>query len=114
MVKHIFFDLDRTLWDFEVNSHETLLELCVKYNLNDLGINDYESFIKRYKCHNEKLWVLYRNNSISQKELRKERFHKETIFLLYFYYQYLSKYDQVFSEIDHHIEGSKTCVLREI
>jgi len=76
MVKHIFFDLDRTLWDFEVNSHETLLELCVKYNLNDLGINDYESFIKRYKCHNEKLWVLYRNNSISQKELRKERFHK--------------------------------------
>ena len=27
MKKHIFFDLDRTLWDFETNSHETLLEI---------------------------------------------------------------------------------------
>ena len=40
--KHLFFDLDRTLWDFEKNSHETLLELCNKYKLKEKGILDYE------------------------------------------------------------------------
>ena len=48
---HIFFDLDGTLWDFETNSHETLLELCNTYNLNKKGISDYEKFIKTYKDH---------------------------------------------------------------
>ena len=76
MVKHIFFDLDRTLWDFEFNSHNTLLEICNKFNLYDKGITDYEEFIKKYKVHNEQLWDLYRVNKISQKDLRRERFQR--------------------------------------
>ena len=76
MVKHIFFDLDRTLWDFEFNSHNTLLEICNKFNLSDKGITDYEEFIKKYKVHNEQLWDLYRVNKISQKDLRRERFQR--------------------------------------
>ena len=76
MIKHIFFDLDRTLWDFETNSHETLLELCNNYNLKKKGILDYEEFIDTYKIHNEKLWDLYRLDAISQKDLRRERFQK--------------------------------------
>ena len=72
--KHLFFDLDRTLWDFEKNYHETLLELCNKYKLKEKGILDYEDFIKKYKNHNNKLWDLYRINKISQKNLRRERF----------------------------------------
>tara|TARA_X000001036_G_C20656528_1_gene797209 strand:+ start:1086 stop:1778 length:693 start_codon:yes stop_codon:yes gene_type:complete len=72
--KHIFFDLDRTLWDFETNSHETLLELCNSYRLNEKGVLDYEEFITRYKDNNEKLWNLYRLDKISQKDLRRERF----------------------------------------
>jgi len=76
MVKHIFFDLDRTLWDFEFNSHNTLLEICNKFNLSDKGITDYEEFIKKYKDHNEQLWDLYRVNKISQKDLRRERFQR--------------------------------------
>ena len=74
--KHIFFDLDRTLWDFESNSQETLLELCKKYNLSEKGISDYEEFIKTYKIHNEELWDLYRVDKISQKDLRRERFQR--------------------------------------
>lgn len=74
--KHIFFDLDRTLWDFEANSQEALLELCEKYNLSEKGISDYEEFIKTYKIHNEKLWDLYRVDKISQKDLRRERFQR--------------------------------------
>jgi len=75
-VKHIFFDLDRTLWDFETNSHETLLELWTAYNLKEKGITDYEGFIKNYKIHNEQLWDLYRIDKISQKDLRRERFQR--------------------------------------
>ena len=47
--KHIFFDLDRTLWDFEYNSHETLLELCKSYNLKEKGVENSLEFIKIYK-----------------------------------------------------------------
>ena len=60
MIKHIFFDLDRTLWDFEKNSHETLLELYQTHNLSDLGIDDVSVFISDYKRINESLWSLYR------------------------------------------------------
>ena len=74
--KHIFFDLDRTLWDFDTNSHETLLELCDTYKLNEKGISDYDEFIKIYKAHNAELWDLYRVDQISQKDLRRERFQR--------------------------------------
>jgi putative hydrolase of the HAD superfamily len=74
--KHIFFDLDRTLWDFDANSHETLLELCDTYRLNEKGISDYEEFIKSYKSHNTELWNLYRVDKISQQDLRRERFQR--------------------------------------
>ena len=76
MKKHIFFDLDRTLWDFETNSHETLFEIYNKYNLRELGIESYIEFIKEYKKINEKLWKMYRADKISQKNLRRERFQK--------------------------------------
>ena len=74
--KHIFFDLDRTLWDFDANSYETLLELCEMYSLKDKGIADYDEFIKIYKAHNDSLWDLYRVNKISQEDLRRERFQR--------------------------------------
>jgi putative hydrolase of the HAD superfamily len=73
---NIFFDLDRTLWDFETNSHEALLEICTSYDLNKRGISDYEEFIKTYKIHNAELWDLYAIDKISQKDLRRERFQR--------------------------------------
>ena len=73
---NIFFDLDRTLWDFETNSHEALLEICASYNLNKRGISDYEEFIKIYKIYNTELWDLYSVDKISQKDLRRERFQR--------------------------------------
>ena len=76
MKKHLFFDLDRTLWDFETNSHETLLEICERYKLKEIGVSNYEEFIKIYKKINTELWNLYRINKISQKNLRRERFQK--------------------------------------
>tara|TARA_B100000902_G_C27314893_1_gene920642 strand:+ start:1454 stop:2140 length:687 start_codon:yes stop_codon:yes gene_type:complete len=75
-MNHIFFDLDRTLWDFELNSKETLIEIYERYNLSNLGIDNYHDFIKKYKIINEELWDLYRKNKISQNKLREYRFQK--------------------------------------
>jgi len=33
---HIFFDLDRTLWDFGANSSETLIDILDKFKLQDI------------------------------------------------------------------------------
>ena len=74
MKKHFFFDLDRTLWDFEKNSHSTLTELFNFFNLNSLGISTSDDFINKYKIHNERLWGLYRDDKISKNRLRSERF----------------------------------------
>ena len=74
--KHIFFDLDRTLWDFEINSHRTLEELFCIFNLKEKGVKESDNFIRIYKEYNEKLWRLYRVGKISQVDLRRERFQR--------------------------------------
>jgi len=74
--KHIFFDLDRTLWDFEINSHRTLEELFSTFNLKEKGVKESDNFIRIYKEYNEKLWRLYRVGKISQVDLRRERFQR--------------------------------------
>ena len=71
--RHLFFDLDHTLWDFEANARVTLLELYQKMNLEQRGINDFDLFHKNYLAHNEKLWERYRNGYIKQEELRVKR-----------------------------------------
>ncbi len=42
--KHLFFDLDHTLWDFEANSRQTLLELYNDLQLDQRGIHDFDLF----------------------------------------------------------------------
>src|ERR1700753_689806 len=71
--KHLFFDLDHTIWDFETNAKEVLFEL---YGLNDLagrGVTDFEHFFERYSYHNERLWDRYTKGFIKQEELRWKR-----------------------------------------
>jgi len=71
--KHLFFDLDHTLWDFDANAKATLEQLHVDLKLGDRGINDLELFHKNYIMHNEKLWERYRKGFIKQDELRVKR-----------------------------------------
>jgi putative hydrolase of the HAD superfamily len=71
--KHLFFDLDHTLWDFEANARATLLELHTALGLKERGVNDFELLHKNYINHNEKLWERYRNGYIKQEELRVKR-----------------------------------------
>ncbi len=76
MYQHIFFDLDRTLWDFETNSHETLIELIDKYKLVEKGISSPTTFIKEYYTINDLLWEEYRQGKIDKEHLRFERFKR--------------------------------------
>ena len=71
--KHLFFDLDHTLWDFEANSRQTLQELYHTLGLADRGVTDFDHFHKQYIVHNDKLWDRYRNGFIKVDELRWKR-----------------------------------------
>lgn len=71
--KHLFFDLDHTLWDFEANSRQTLEELYETMQLKAKGVDDFDLFHKNYLAHNEKLWSRYRNGFIKVDELRWKR-----------------------------------------
>jgi putative hydrolase of the HAD superfamily len=72
--KHLFFDLDNTLWDFAKNSHETFNELYMDNLAGHDRIPCAEAFIDVYTIHNTRLWSLYRDNLISKEELRDSRF----------------------------------------
>ncbi|MBC8464276.1 MAG: noncanonical pyrimidine nucleotidase, YjjG family [Bacteroidetes bacterium] len=72
--KNLFFDLDRTLWDFETNAQEALSELYEEHQLAAKGISSVSNFIKNYKLHNERLWELYRKGQVEKEVLRSSRF----------------------------------------
>ncbi len=72
--QHLFFDLDRTLWDFEKSAHQAFQEMFEKHHLKDLGIEDWESFHNRYEVHNHRLWDLYRVGKIEKSLLMWKRF----------------------------------------
>lgn len=71
--KHLFFDLDHTLWDFETNAKEALRELYDENNLIETGVNDFEKFFDSYSVHNTRLWDKYTKGLIKQDELRWKR-----------------------------------------
>ena len=73
--KDLFFDLDHTIWDFELNSKETLWDLHLKYELEAKGINNFDEFYSIYSVHNHKLWDRYSKGFINQEELRWKRIY---------------------------------------
>lgn len=76
MIKHIFFDLDHTLWDFDRNSHETLTELYEELDLATKLEVEAEDFIGKYKEINENQWALYRKGEITKEILRTSRYSR--------------------------------------
>jgi len=73
--KHIFFDLDHTLWDFVTNSRATLDELHSYFDLMELGISSAE-FIEAYEEINFALWGQYALGNIDKAVLRVLRFQR--------------------------------------
>lgn len=72
-MKHLFFDLDRTLWDFESNSEQALSLLFNELKLED-HFRSFRSFHTAYKKINAKLWYNYSKNEIAKDQLRSKRF----------------------------------------
>ena len=74
--KHIFFDLDHTIWDFDKNAEETLYELYDIYRLNEIGLPSAGLFIETYTRNNHQLWAEYHTGKITKNELRETRFKR--------------------------------------
>jgi len=74
-LKDIFFDLDRTLWDFEKNSQHALNQIYHKHQL-DRHFEHFLHFHQTYKNINSDLWVKYGKKKITKEELRDARFLK--------------------------------------
>ncbi len=68
-IKHIFFDLDHTLWDFEKNSALTFQQI---FKENNIEI-DITLFLKAYTPINFEYWKLYREEKVSKEKLRYGR-----------------------------------------
>lgn len=69
----LFFDLDRTLWDFETNSQIALTTLYQQLGLREFTPH-YLAFYSKYRKINAELWDLYGKNKITKEELRDQRF----------------------------------------
>ncbi|KAB1155216.1 noncanonical pyrimidine nucleotidase, YjjG family [Tenacibaculum aiptasiae] len=68
-IKHIFFDLDHTLWDFDRNSKLTFEQIFEEQNINI----QIDKFLEIYMPINLKYWRLFRENKILKKDLRYKR-----------------------------------------
>src|SRR5690606_14599257 len=72
--RHIFFDLDHTLWDFRTNSRAVLQDLYVAHDLHSLGVPDTAAFIAAYEEINAQLWARYEAGHMQRDVLRVLRF----------------------------------------
>ena len=75
-IKHIFFDLDHTLWDYEKNSRETLLFLFTEHQIEKSYNITFENFIQTFETINYNLWHQYSLKKITREDLRRQRFHQ--------------------------------------
>src|SRR4051812_27525854 len=73
--KHLFFDLDDTLWDFEKNSSAVLKELFIEFAMAEKLNVDFDNFYLAYKIINQDLWSQYYKKTIDKTFLRNNRFN---------------------------------------
>ncbi len=110
--KHLFFDLDRTLWDFDKNSEEAIRDLFDQYNLSSKLSVDFDEFYETYHQINHDLWDNYRKGEVTKDELRLRRFHHslqnfgfdDAVFALSFNDDYVSLCSSKSNLIPHSME----------
>ena len=71
--KHIFFDLDRTLWDFETNSVNAMETVIEEFSLGE-HIPGPQLLFEKYNKYNEYFWELYRRGEVTKQHLREKTF----------------------------------------
>ncbi|MEO7119750.1 MAG: YjjG family noncanonical pyrimidine nucleotidase [Ginsengibacter sp.] len=71
--RHLFFDLDHTLWDFDANAKESLSEIYQFFSLETKFISPFDFFYRTYLKHNAILWDRFEKGYISSEELKWRR-----------------------------------------
>ena len=71
-IKHIFFDLDHTLWDFEANS-----DAAYRRVLEESGLDvDFDTFARVYHPINQSCWEDYAAGKVSKEQVKYNRLRK--------------------------------------
>lgn len=78
--KHIFFDLDNTLWDHRKNAYLTLKDLFARTEIESKYQINFEDFHTKYDQINERLWEQIRDGEIDKDYLREHRFYDTFLF----------------------------------
>lgn len=73
-IRHIFFDLDNTLWDYRRNAKITLAKLFEEFQIKEKYGYTFEEFYPFYYESNESLWADLRDQKVTKDELRARRF----------------------------------------
>ncbi|MFT4611823.1 MAG: putative hydrolase of the HAD superfamily [Glaciecola sp.] len=106
-IKHVFFDLDHTLWDFDKNSALTFEKI---FEVHALGVNTSD-FLEVYEPINLGYWKLYREDKIDKASLRYKRL-KDTFDAVGFQvsdvviYQLSEDYITYLTTFNHLFEGA--------
>ncbi|MEZ0541557.1 YjjG family noncanonical pyrimidine nucleotidase [Fibrella arboris] len=74
MYRHLFFDLDHTLWDFDRNSAECIAEMYDTHKLAEVGLSSVEAFAETFITVNRQLWRDYDLDLIDHEYIRQHRF----------------------------------------
>ncbi len=69
-ITDVFFDLDHTIWDFDLNS---TLAFRRMFKTHNIGI-ELSEFIQVYEPINLAYWKLFREDNVSKQQLRRGRF----------------------------------------
>ncbi len=78
--KYYLFDIDRTLWAFDLNAKNAIFYLIDKFRLAEkIGVTDKDLFFKRYEEINKILWQRYERGEITKETLRSLRFRETFI-----------------------------------
>lgn len=72
-LRHIFFDLDHTLWDYERNSRDALEILYHQHGLQELGLAPKEQFMEAFRKANLQVWDQFDENRMNSNQLRHKR-----------------------------------------
>lgn len=73
--KHLFFDFDDTLWDFQKNSLVILQDLFDEYKLEEKLKVNFDEFHLHYREINLQLWSRYYKKEIDKHQVRNHRFN---------------------------------------
>ncbi|MBQ5803165.1 MAG: hypothetical protein IIW25_02930, partial [Bacteroidales bacterium] len=75
--KYYLFDIDRTLWAFDLNAKNAIFYLIDEFGLDEkIGVKDKDLFFKRYEEINKILWQRYERGEITKETLRSLRFRE--------------------------------------